>query len=262
MDRRTFVAVVGGSVVVALLPVEGQPAKVPRIGVMAPGSPPPESSPPIVALVQGLQELGWVPGQNITLEYRWTEDREDRYPEFARDLVRVQVDVIVASTATAIRAAKQATTSIPIVMASTGFPVESGLIASLARPGGNVTGVATLTVELVGKRLDCSGWSPLTLRASPFSMMVAPAAPMSTGHSAMPKTPRDLLASILLPVVSETRANWKRHFRHYRPKSCKDSLTFRPHCFVSMRGRSLISPSGTVCLRSTAMLEDSWNLGV
>ena len=154
MDRRAFFAVLGGGILAAPLIARAQAAKGARIGVMAPGSPPPESSPPISAFVQGLRDLGWVPGQNVTLEYRWTDDREDRYPELARDLVRLQVDVIVASTAIAIRAAKQATTSIPIVMAATGFPVESGLVASLARPGGNVTGVATLTVELVGKRLE------------------------------------------------------------------------------------------------------------
>src|SRR5262249_21355944 len=99
-------------------------------------------------------DLGWVPGQNITLQYRWTEDREDRYSEIARELARLRVDLIVAGTGNAARAAKQATTSIPIVMASMPFPVESGLIASLARPGGNVTGVASFTGDLVGKRLE------------------------------------------------------------------------------------------------------------
>ena len=153
LDRRAFLAGMA-SVVAAPLVAEAQPtAKTPAIGVMAPGFPPPESSPSIAAFVQGLRDLGWGPGRNITLEYRWTEDREDRYSEFARDLIRFGVDVIVGA-GNAVRAAKQATTTIPIVMASVNAPVELGLIASLARPGGNVTGVATLTGDLVGKRLE------------------------------------------------------------------------------------------------------------
>src|SRR5262249_37481512 len=144
MRRIGLAVVLAVSFALAPFAGEAQQAKGPRIGVMAPGAPPPESSPGISAFLQGLRDLGWVPGQNITLEYRWTGDRGDRYPEVARDLVRLRVDLIVASTGSAARAAKQATTSIPIVMASVPFPVEGGLIASLARPGGNVTGIATL----------------------------------------------------------------------------------------------------------------------
>jgi len=152
--RRIGLAVVLALGLLVPLAAEAEQAKGPRIGVMAPGSPPPESSQSISAFVQGLRDLGWVPGQNITLEYRWTGDSEDRYPEIVRDLVRLRVDLIVAGTGRAAPAAKQATRSIPIVMASVPFPVESGLIASLARPGGNVTGIATLTYEVIGKRLE------------------------------------------------------------------------------------------------------------
>ena len=154
-DRRIFLGTVGWSLLAAPIVVEAQSAaRVPRIGVMAPGSPPPESSPSIMAFAEGLRSLGWVPGQNIAVEYRWTEGREDRHPDLARDLVGLGVDLIVAGTSSAARAARRVTTTIPIVMASVPSPVESGLITSLARPGGNVTGIATLTAALVGKRLE------------------------------------------------------------------------------------------------------------
>jgi putative ABC transport system substrate-binding protein len=104
-------------------------------------------------LEQALQELGWLEGQNIAVERRFSQDY-DRLAEFARDLVRLQVDVIVAGNAPAVRAAKTATQTIPIVMAPTGDPVSAGFVSSLARPGGNITGVAIMHTELSGKRLE------------------------------------------------------------------------------------------------------------
>jgi putative ABC transport system substrate-binding protein len=107
------------------------------------------------AFHQGLREHGWIEGQNITIEYRWARDRPDRFPELAADLVREQVDVIVVSGGEpAIAAAKHATSTIPIVMAVSGDPVGAGLVASLARPGGNITGLSILSPELGGKRLE------------------------------------------------------------------------------------------------------------
>ena len=119
-----------------------------------PRSPPLESSVSVMAFVQGLRSLGWMPGQNIALEYRWSEGKEDRYPDLARDLVGLPVDLVVAGTHNAALAARGVTTTIPIVMASAPSPVESGLVASFAKPGGNVTGIATQTDVLVAKRLE------------------------------------------------------------------------------------------------------------
>jgi putative ABC transport system substrate-binding protein len=129
--------------------------KVHRVGYLNPGS----SSDPLrqrrlEALRQGLRELGYVEGQNIALEPRWAEGKYDRYPALAADLVRSKVDVIVAWSGPATKAAQAATRTIPIVMSLVNDPVGSGLVASLARPGGNVTGTTITAPDVVGKRLE------------------------------------------------------------------------------------------------------------
>jgi putative ABC transport system substrate-binding protein len=131
------------------------PAKVPRVGYISPGS----SSDParlrrFEAFRQGLRELGYVEGQSIVLEPRWAEGKYDRYPALAADLVRLKVDVIVASGGAATQAVKQATRTIPIVMSVVIDPVGSGLVPSLAHPGGNLTGTSMMAPDLVGKQLE------------------------------------------------------------------------------------------------------------
>ena len=106
------------------------------------------------AFQQGLRELGYVEGQNIVIEYRFGEGKSDRYPDLAAELVQLKVDVMVTSSTPAIESVKNATSTIPIVMAASADPVGSGLIASLDRPGGNITGLAMLSPELSGKRLE------------------------------------------------------------------------------------------------------------
>ncbi len=132
-----------------------QPKKVPRIGYLSSGDPASESirSEPIRA---ALRDLGYIEGQNIAIEYRYSEGKRDRPPALAAELVRLKVDVIVVGGGTiAVRAAKNATKTIPIVMAGRGIdPVEAGVVESLARPGGNVTGITLLATELGGKRLE------------------------------------------------------------------------------------------------------------
>ena len=145
-----FVLVVVGAVAQAQ-----QPKKVPRIGYLAPTDPATESI-SAEAIRLALRELGYIEGQNISTEYRYAEGKLDRLPELAAELVRFKVDIIlVAGGDRSIRAAKNATKTIPIVMVGLGSdPVEAGLIESLAHPGGNVTGVTNLTRELGGKRLE------------------------------------------------------------------------------------------------------------
>ena len=130
-----------------------QAAKVPRIGFLGAAS---RSSNPdrIKIYRQGLGELGYVEGKNIVIEQRYAEGKPDRLRELAAELVRLKVDVIVTGGPNATRSAKGATATIPIVMAADGDPVETGFVASLARPGGNITGLSTLSPELSGKRLE------------------------------------------------------------------------------------------------------------
>jgi putative ABC transport system substrate-binding protein len=127
--------------------------KVPRIGVLVAGHPP--TRPSLEGFRQGLRDLGYVEGKNIILELRWDEGKPDPWSELAADLVRRKVDVILAGHTAAALAAKEATTSIPIVIgAAGGDPVSAGLVASLARPGGNVTGLSFVGTELSPKRLE------------------------------------------------------------------------------------------------------------
>jgi putative ABC transport system substrate-binding protein len=130
-----------------------QPTKLPRIGYIG-GASLSTSPARIEAFRQGLRELGYVEGKNIVIEYRHAEGKLDRLPALAAELVRLKVDIIVTSTPLATRAAKEATSTIPIVMTQDADPVGNGFVASLARPGGNITGLATLSPELSGKRLE------------------------------------------------------------------------------------------------------------
>jgi putative ABC transport system substrate-binding protein len=131
-----------------------QPTKVPRIGLLATTFPS-GSSARDKAFRQGLRDLGYLEGKNIAIEYRYAEGKVDRFPDLAGDLVRSQVEIIVASSDPAARAAKHATKTIPIIMVGVGSnPVETGLVESLARPGGNITGFTNFGVETAGKRLE------------------------------------------------------------------------------------------------------------
>ncbi len=153
IDRRGFVGRIALALLAAPFAVEAQQTKkIPRVGVL--GGQSPESSPAILALRQGLSELGYVEGQNITIEWRWAHGKIERYADLAVELVKLKVDIIVAATTPAARAAQRATKTIPIVMAFVSDPVARGFVASLARPGGNVTGLGVPTPEIAGKRLQ------------------------------------------------------------------------------------------------------------
>jgi putative ABC transport system substrate-binding protein len=152
MERRAFVGALTGGLLAAPLVAQAQQAsKVPRVGVL--------TTTPTTAILQeafrqGLRDHGYIEGQNILVEWRAAEGRADRAKVLAVELVGLKVDVIVAIFTPAVQAAKDATSTIPIVMAPAGAPVATGLVASLARPGGNITGIAGLDAELQGKRLE------------------------------------------------------------------------------------------------------------
>jgi putative ABC transport system substrate-binding protein len=155
MERRTFLATLAGGLLAAPLAAEAQPReKVPRVGYLTAGSHSDQGRQRrFEAFRQGLRELGYVEGQNIAIESRWAEGKDDWYPALAADLVRLKVDVIVAVGGAATKAAQQATRTIPIVMSLVNDPLGSGLVPSLARPGGNITGISLMAPDLVGKQL-------------------------------------------------------------------------------------------------------------
>jgi putative ABC transport system substrate-binding protein len=146
-----LVILAGGILVVPLTPAAQPPEQHPRIGILAPGTPPRSS---VEAFRQGLHARGYVEGQTIALEIRWDEGQPERWPALAAELVARHVDVLVAGSGGAAQAAKRATTTIPIVMLVGVDPVEQGLVASLARPGGNITGLSVMSMELTQKRLE------------------------------------------------------------------------------------------------------------
>jgi putative ABC transport system substrate-binding protein len=153
--RKKIIAIALSAVLLALsFPAQAQqPKKVPRIGFLS-GSPPSSITARTEAFRQGLRDLGYVEGKNIVIEWRSGEGKRDRFPALAADLVRLKVDVIVTAGPLVTRAAKQATSTIPIVMAQDPDPVGNGFVASLARPGGNITGLSSLAPGLTGKQLE------------------------------------------------------------------------------------------------------------
>jgi putative ABC transport system substrate-binding protein len=154
MRRREFITLLGGAA--AAWPIAAraqQPAKLPTVGFL--GTTTASAWEPwTAAFVRRLHELGWTEGRNLAIKYRWAEGRSERFPEIATEFARLKVNVIVTAGVASVIAATQATSGIPIVFALANNPVGSGLVASLARPGGNVTGLSTQLTDIVGKRLE------------------------------------------------------------------------------------------------------------
>ena len=162
MKRREVMAAIGGAAVGWTFAAHAQQvAKVRTIGFLGQLTPSAMGK-WTAAFVRRLSELGWVEGRTVAIEYRWAEGRSERFAEVAAELVRLKVDVVVTGGTAAVLAAKQATSLIPIVFATAGDPVGAGLVASLARPGGNMTGLSNLLrADLPSKRLElCARFSP------------------------------------------------------------------------------------------------------
>lgn len=154
MKRRQFIAALGGAAVALPLTARAQQAgKQPTIGFLGGGTSSAQSL-WTAALVQRLRELGWIEGRTIAIEYRWAEGRSDHLADIAAEFVRLKVDVIVTHSTEPVLAAKRATSVIPIVFGAATDPVGNGLVASLARPGGNITGLSLQSTDLAGKRLE------------------------------------------------------------------------------------------------------------
>jgi putative ABC transport system substrate-binding protein len=189
MKRRDFIALLGSAVALPLVEARAQQPKMPVIGFLGINSPDQDAG-YMPEFRQGLGETGYFEGRNVAIEFRWAEGQFDRLPALAADLVRSRVTVIVANANRVAFAAKAATTTIPIVFTTVGDPVALGLVASLNRPGGNLTGVIGLGVETVQKRLELL--HELVPRSTIFAALVNPtnpiAEPQSTAAQAAART--------------------------------------------------------------------------
>jgi ABC-type uncharacterized transport system substrate-binding protein len=175
MRRRELMLVLGGAITAARA-LRAQQKAMPMIGYLDAGSPGP-SAPSLAAFRQGLSGAGYIEGQTVAIEYRWAEGSYDRLPALAADLVGRKVDVITTTGGPSVLAAKSATSTIPIVFRSGADPVELGLVASLARPGGNLTGVTFISIELMPKRLELL--SELVPHARVIALLVNPNNPIA-----------------------------------------------------------------------------------
>jgi putative tryptophan/tyrosine transport system substrate-binding protein len=176
MRRRDFIKVIGGGVAAWPLAARAQQSTMPVVGFVNIGSAE-GYAPQVSAFLKGLTEAGYVDGQNVAIEYRWANGQYDRLAALVDDLVRRRVWVIAATSTPANLVAKAATTTIPIVFTTGGDPVQLGLVASLGRPGGNVTGVTNVTVEVAPKRLELA--HELVPQASVFGLLINPANPLA-----------------------------------------------------------------------------------
>jgi putative ABC transport system substrate-binding protein len=174
MNRRKLLSLVGGAMAVSR-PLGAQEKRLPVVGYLNPGAPEGQALPTLAAFRQGLSETGYVEGENLAIEYRWAGSEYDRLPALATDLVGRKVNVIAAIGGVSARAAKNATSTIPIVFMGSGDPVGEGLVISLARPSGNITGFSNLFVELHPKRLELL--SELLPQVRVIALLVNPTGP-------------------------------------------------------------------------------------
>ena len=209
MRRREFITLIGGAAVAWPLAARAQQsAKVPRIGFLFYGSP--EHAPEVDAFRQGLHEQGYIEGQNISVEYRFAKGRVAQLPELAAELVHLNVDVIVTPTTMASLAAKQATSTVPIVIANVADAVGAGLITNIGRPGGNITGLTSISAELGGKRLEIL--KRIVPEASRVAVLYTPADRSNVLVLAELQAAAPSLSLMLQPLEVRERADFESAF--------------------------------------------------
>jgi putative ABC transport system substrate-binding protein len=201
MRRRELIAIAGGAAVAWPLSARAQHGGIPVVGFLHYASPN-KLTHLADAFRQGLQEAGYIEGQNVVIEYRWAEGQYDRLPALAADLVRRQVSVIAAGGSVAAQAAKNATTTIPVVFTSGADPVATGLVASLSRPGGNISGMSLLAAEMATKRLELI--RDLLPRARAIAMITNPAFPGSLSEMAEVEAAGRLIGMQIHKVIASS----------------------------------------------------------
>jgi putative ABC transport system substrate-binding protein len=209
VKRRQFITLIGGAAAAWPLAARAQQPGMPVVGFLNSASPD-GYVPMVAAFRQGLKEVGYVEGQNTTIEYRWAEGHYDRLPALAADLVQQKVTVIAATTTPAALAAKAATSTVPIVFTTGGDPIKLGLVASLRRPGGNVTGSTQLSVEVGPKRLELA--RELFPGATTFALLVNPANPLAATVSKDLQAVADTLGVRLHVLHATTEADFEAAF--------------------------------------------------
>jgi ABC-type uncharacterized transport system substrate-binding protein len=235
MRRREFVLAFGGAAAWPLA-ARAQQSGIPVIGYLGAGSPSP-SAPFVAAFRQGLGESGYVEGQNVAIEYRFAEGRDDQLPVLAADLVGRRVDVIVTFGGGAPRAAKAASQTIPIVFALGGDPVAIGLVSSLARPGGNVTGVSWLGGELTSKRLELL--SELVPHARAIALLVNPNNPQTRMVQGMQEAART--KGVQLPILyAGSESEIDAAFASF-PQVNADALVVAAEPFINSRRQQIVA---------------------
>jgi putative ABC transport system substrate-binding protein len=209
MRRREFITLFGGAAAAWPLAVRAQQPAMPMVGFLGSGSPQSDAF-RMAAIRQGLNESGYVEGRNVAFEYRWAEDHNERLPAMAADLVRREAAVIVLFGTTSVMAAKQATATIPIVFAIGGDPIKSGLVASLARPGGNITGVSFLINTLVAKQVEVL--HETVPKTALIGFLVNPTNPIADTDTKNLLVAAEMLGQKLLVVQSRTDSELETAF--------------------------------------------------
>ncbi|HME94531.1 MAG TPA: ABC transporter substrate-binding protein [Methylomirabilota bacterium] len=239
MNRRAFLGTVAGSLLAAPLAAEAQPVgRIRRVGVVSPFASAFGAGPSFEAFRQTLRELGYVEGRNVAFAYRWAEGRYDRLSGLTADLVRQRVDVLFASWSTpAALASKKATTTIPIVFAGVGDAVGVGLVQSLARPGGNVTGSTFITEETIGKQLELL--KQVVPRIVHVGVVVNPANPVYGPILTASQAPARALGLQLIPVNVQSGEEFEGAVRAARDAHVEGLVVLRDLVVIANQERLL-----------------------